>query len=62
MRLPGDANMMIYVDQFNGDALFKNSTYSGTSISLMSILAHLGILLMHYAPITEDNRIGNRGY
>ena len=61
-RFSGDINQMITVDQLNGDALFENYFYSGFNSFNQVVNPPGNPTLVHYAPITVDNRIGIRGY
>lgn len=52
-------NLVVYVDQLLGDAMFQNSFYSGTT----TFNQHFNggnPTLKYFAPITFDRRIGNR--
>ncbi len=57
----GDTDIMVTVDNLNGDAQFVNSYYDGLSFSEK----YMGLgdpALVYYAPITVDKRVGRRGY
>ncbi len=61
-QISGDPNIMVTVDNLNGDADFVNdNSYGGLSFSDR----YVGLgnpALVHYAPITVDSRAGKRGY
>ncbi len=60
-RLTGDSDIMVTVDNLNGDADFVNSYYNGVPFSQK--YPGLGNpALVYYAPITVDKRVGRRGY
>ncbi len=61
-RFNGDPDMMISVDDLDGDALFKNSFYTGFTPFNNAVNGTGNPTLMYYAPITVDQRKGERGY
>ena len=61
-RFNGDPDMMISVGDLNGDAMFENSFFSGFTPFNKVINGAGNPTLMYYAPITVDQRKGNRGY
>ncbi len=61
-RFNGDPDMMISVDNLNGDAWFENYFYSGFTPFNKAVNGTGNPTLMYYAPITVDQRKGNRGY
>lgn len=61
-RFSGDPHQMISVDNLNGDAKFENYLYAGFSTFNQIISPPGNPTLIHYAPVTVDYRIGNRGY
>ncbi|MBK7094054.1 MAG: gliding motility-associated C-terminal domain-containing protein [Saprospiraceae bacterium] len=61
-RFTGDPNHMITVQNLNGDAIFENYFYSGFKSFNQAVNPPGNPTLVHYAPITVDNRIGSRGF
>jgi gliding motility-associated-like protein len=61
-RFTGDPNMMISVDNLNGDITFENYFYSGNSSFNQVVSPPGNPTLVYYAPITVDYRSGFRGY
>lgn len=61
-RFNGDPDMMISVDDLNGDGFFENYYFAGTTTFNDAVYSNGNPALMYYAPITVDLRKGNRGY
>lgn len=61
-RFTGDLNMMISVDNLNGDITFENYFYSGNNSFNQVVSPPGNPTLVYYAPMTVDYRAGFRGY
>ena len=61
-RFNGDPDIMVSVDNLNGDAMFENRFFSGFTPFNTAVNGVGNPTLMYYAPITIDQRKGNRGY
>jgi len=59
MAYQPSGEMVVYVDELNGDAMFENSYYTGFT-TFNEFISGGAVTQKYFAPITFDNRVGSQ--